>query len=57
MREHMSMFNVGERATYYSEILDGGPKPYFKVTSEEDKNNPITKDTPTGCWVYLYIYK
>ena len=25
----------------------------YKVTPEEEPNNPIIKDSSTGCWVYI----
>ena len=51
VREHCSMFNIGERSLYTCEILDGGQKPLFKLTSHEDMDNPIIKESCTGCWV------
>jgi len=51
IREHASMFNIGERALYTCEILDGGAKPIYKLTPHEDETNPIIKESSTGCWV------
>jgi len=51
IREHCSMFNIGERALYTCEIVDGGQKPLFKLTPHEDMQNPIIKESCTGCWV------
>ena len=51
MREHLSLVNPGERCQYMCEILDGGSKPLYKVTSMDEPNNPIMKDSSTGCWI------
>jgi hypothetical protein len=51
MREHQSLVNPGERCQYICEILDGGSKPLYKVTSMDDPENPIVKDSSTGCWI------
>lgn len=53
IREHPSMLNPKERGLYTCEILDGGEKPIFKLTPHEDKENPIIKDTCTGCWIIV----
>ena len=46
------MFTKGKRCQYTCEILEGSDgKPLFKVTSEEDVDNPIIKNSCTGCWV------
>ena len=50
VREHTSMFSLDRRAEYTCEILDGGPKPQYKVTSSEDPEHPIIKDSSTACW-------
>jgi len=47
------MFKKGFKAQYTCEILDGGDKPIYKVTSSEDPDNPIIRDSSTGCWVYI----
>jgi len=51
VREHSSMFKLGERTLYTCEILDGGHKPLFKLIAENDVENPIIKESCTGCWV------
>lgn len=51
VREHSSMRRLGERALYTCEILDGGAKPLYKITPHEDPENPIIKESSTGCWV------
>jgi len=50
VREHTSMFSLEKRAEYTCEILDGGQKPQYKVTSSEDPEHPIIKDSSTACW-------
>ncbi|CAD8077937.1 unnamed protein product [Paramecium primaurelia] len=55
IRTHASMFTKGKRCQYTCEILEGSDgKPLFKVTSEEDVDNPIIKNSCTGCWVHIY---
>ena len=50
------MFTVGKRAKYTCEILDGGSKAIFQITSSEDPDNPIRKDTPTAAWVLPHTH-
>ena len=50
VREHQSMFNLQKRAEYICEILDGGTKPQYKITSSEDIEHPIIRDSSTACW-------
>jgi hypothetical protein len=56
IREHSSMTKLGERALYTCEILDGGTKPLYKLTPHEDPENPIIKESSTGCWVRNFYY-
>ncbi len=51
IRLHASMLELGQRAEYTCEILDGGDKPHFRVTSSEDPDNPITRESTSGCWL------
>ena len=51
IREHQSVTNPGERCQYACEILDGGPKPLYKVTPLNDPESSILKDSSTGCWI------
>jgi hypothetical protein len=51
IREHSSMFKLGERTQYICEILNGGNKPLYKLTPIDDPENPIIKESSTGCWV------
>ena len=53
IRVYQSMFNLGQRAKYTCEILDGGIKPQYKLTSSEDPNNPIIRESSTACWSYV----
>lgn len=53
MRNYYSMFNKGEKAEYTCEILDGGDKPIYRVTSSEDPDHPIEGDSSTYCWVTI----
>ena len=53
IRDYQSMFNLGQRAKYTCEILDGGNKPKYQLTSSEDPNNPIIKESSTACWSYV----
>lgn len=55
LREYTSMTKEKERAQYICEILDGGATPLFKVTSSEEPNNPIQRDSSSGVWVSLYF--
>lgn len=48
------MFNRGQRAEYTCEILEGvDNKPLYRVTCSEDPDNPIVRDSSSGCWVYI----
>ncbi len=51
VREHASTVKLGDRAKYTCEILDAGPKPLFQVTSSEDPEHPIIKESATAAWV------
>jgi len=53
IREHQSLLQPGERCQYLCEILDGGPKPLYKVTPQEGEQQPIMKDSSTGCWIEI----
>jgi hypothetical protein len=52
-RSYASIFERGKKCLYRCEILDGGEKPIYKVTCSEDPQNPIIRDTSTGCWVHI----
>jgi F/Y-rich N-terminus len=43
IRTHASIFHKGQKAEYTCEILDGGDKPMFRVTSSEDPEHPIER--------------
>lgn len=53
IREHLSMMNPPRRCLYTCEILDGGLRPIFKLTCQDDEKNPIIKDSCTGCWIVV----
>ena len=53
VREHQSMFNLQNRAEYTCEILKGETKPIYKLTSSEDVEHPIIKDSSTACWIVV----
>jgi hypothetical protein len=48
------MVNPGGRCQYLCEILDGGSRPLYKVTPIDDQENPIIRDSSTGCWIEIY---
>jgi len=52
-RSYFSMFHKDVRCEYICEILEGDGRPIFKVTSSEDPDNPIIRDSSTGCWIYI----
>ena len=47
------MFNKGVKCDYTCEILEGKDKPIYRVSSSEDPDNPIVRESSTGCWVYI----
>jgi hypothetical protein len=48
------MFVRGGRCDYKCEILQGAEgKPLFRVTSYEDLEHPITRDSCSGCWLFV----
>ena len=54
IRVHPSMFHKGKRCEYTCEILEGEDgKPSYKLTSSEDPENAIIRNSSTGCWVYI----
>lgn len=53
IRTHSSMIYSNAKTEYVCEILDGGDKPIYKVTPLEDENNPIIRDSSTGCWIHV----
>lgn len=54
IREHQSVLNPGDRCQYVCEILLNGNMPLYKVTAMDDPDNPIIKDSSTGCWIEIY---
>jgi len=54
IRVHASTRIRGAKAEYTCEILEGPDnKPLYRVTSSEDPEHPIVRDSSTGCWVYI----
>jgi len=49
-RYFSSMVNPEIRVKYTSEIVDGGDKPQFMVTADDDHNSPIISYSPSGAW-------
>jgi hypothetical protein len=48
------MYNKGQKCEYTCEILEGSDgKPLYSLTSEEDPEHPIVRDSSTGCWVHV----
>lgn len=45
------MVTAGARVAYTCEIIDGGARPMYRVTPSDDADNPITRDSSTGCWI------
>ena len=54
LRTHASMMVKGGKCDYTCEILEGNQgKPLFRVTSEEDPDHPIVRESCSGCWLYV----
>lgn len=54
IRVYNSMKRKGIKCEYTNEILEGKEgKPLYRVTSSEDPDNPIIRESSTGCWVYI----
>jgi hypothetical protein len=49
-RYFTSMINPDKKVKYTSQIIDGGDKPQFMVTAEDDPINPIVSHSPSGIW-------
>jgi len=49
-RFYSSMMNPDIRVKYTSQILDGGEKPQFMVTAEDEPDHPIISYSPSGAW-------
>jgi hypothetical protein len=49
-RYFTSMINPDTRVKYTSEIIEGGDKPQFMVTAEDDPENSIISYSPSGAW-------
>lgn len=54
IRVYSSMKVKGVKVEYTNEILEGKEgKPLYRVTCSEDPDNPIIRESSTGCWVYI----
>jgi len=49
-RYFSSMLFPEMRVKYTSQIINGGDKPQFVVTAEDDPNNAIISHSPSGAW-------
>jgi len=49
-RYFSSMRNPDQKVKYTSQIIDGGDKPQFMVTAEDDPDNPLISYSPSGVW-------
>jgi hypothetical protein len=49
-RYFSSMINPELRVKYTCQIIDGGDKPQFVVTAEDEPKNSITSYSPSGAW-------
>ena len=47
----MSTLDPSKKTLYTCEILDGGIKPQYKVSSADNPEFTIIKDSSTGCWI------
>ncbi len=47
------MFHLVQRSKYTCKIVNGGNKPLYKLTSSEDPNNPIIRDSWTAFWSFV----
>jgi len=58
-RYFSSMVNPEVRVKYVCQIIDGGDKPQFVVTAEDEMNDPITSYSPSGAWktILKRVYK
>jgi len=50
IRYFSSMLNPELRVKYTCQIIDGGDKPQFVVTAEDEPNNSITSYSPSAAW-------
>ena len=50
VRSYPSMVNPNISVEYCSQIIDGGDAPLYRVTAQDDPNNPIIEKSATACW-------
>ena len=49
-RSYASYRQPGQSTAYTCEILDGGERPNFRISVQDDSENPITAKSPTEAW-------
>jgi hypothetical protein len=49
-RQYASMKDPERKTTYFNEIIDNGDAPIFRVSAEDDLENPIDAPSPTAAW-------
>lgn len=49
-RQYASMKDPDRKTTYINEIIDNGDAPIFRVSAEDDLENPIDAPSPTAAW-------
>jgi len=50
IRQFTSCVNIDGRCDYICEILDGGPKPIFRVKPSDDMENPAQANSASQAW-------
>ena len=53
VRDHQSCKNPNTRAQYFCEVLERDNRPLFKVTCSDYPDDPIEKDSCSGCWMFF----
>ncbi|CAM6092410.1 unnamed protein product [Calypogeia fissa] len=52
-RAYASMLNSENRIFYWCEIVDDGQAPEFRLTPEDDENNPVVGISATAVWTVV----
>ncbi|XP_024369475.1 uncharacterized protein [Physcomitrium patens] len=52
-RAYASMLNSENRIFYWCEIVDDGQAPEFRLTPEDDQNNPVVGISATAVWTVV----
>ncbi|CAD7698432.1 unnamed protein product [Ostreobium quekettii] len=53
-RTYASTVDPGGTTSYTCKIMDGGLRPLFQITADDDPELDIRNDTPSGSWVELF---